>query len=619
MNVSNLKNHVSISSLFLAFALILSLNISSQDAFTPNTVVSKEFLEGLPPSMRGELEDANSTEKEEELEQLFRADTTIEKNRAILQKLKDQIDLLENRLLIEDGINTNSLPRFGERFFSTLQSSFMPVNVPNLGSDYVIDVGDEFKLLLTGKVKEEYKLLVQRDGSISIPKLGKIFVSGKTLNQVENDVKTFIDSSLMGVSHFLTLTKIRDIQVLLLGEIENPGIFTISGGSNLLGALNVAGGISANGSYRKIELKRGGQTIEELDLYDILVFGNFQSSSALRSGDTIYVHPITFQVPISGGVSRPAIYEALPGETAQELIKYAGNFSEGFVGHQNIYVNRVNLNTQSTMTVPFNEIDKFNIQPRDSILVPSFRNIIEPIKEVEISGMVARPGKYNIFEGQTLSDLIKRAGGYIDGAYIYGGALFREEAIEMEKKFAQLNYSDTVNYLISNIGKPNTNVNPAALDFLAEELRSRRFSGRIITNFNIRATEDNPVYDIRLQANDKIVIPPLNRVVYLFGDFKNPSNINYNPDHSIKDYLKLAGGLNETSQSEIIVIDPDGKTHVFSPGLFSSMNLVEIYPGSIIYAPRDIGQLSGVVYAATVSPILSSLAISLASLNSIKD
>jgi protein involved in polysaccharide export with SLBB domain len=104
----------------------------------------------------------------------------------------------------------------------------------------------------------------------------------------------------------------------------------------------------------------------------------------------------------------------------------------------------------------------------------------------------------------------------------------------------------------------------------------------------------------------------------LFGDFRNPSNLAYDPALKVKDYLKLVGGVKDTAFDEIIVIDPDGKSHVYLSGIFSRSN-VEIYPGSIIYAPRNIGKLSGVQYAASVSPILSSLAISLASLNSIKD
>ena len=98
--IKNLTFKTLLSSLLILLPLY-AVNIDAQDAFTPNTVVSKEFLDGLPPSLRGEFEDANSTEKEEELEQLFRADTTLEKNKIILQKLKDQIATLRS-----NGVNT---------------------------------------------------------------------------------------------------------------------------------------------------------------------------------------------------------------------------------------------------------------------------------------------------------------------------------------------------------------------------------------------------------------------------------------------------------------------------------------------------------------------------------
>jgi protein involved in polysaccharide export with SLBB domain len=121
-----------------------------------------------------------------------------------------------------------------------------------------------------------------------------------------------------------------------------------------------------------------------------------------------------------------------------------------------------------------------------------------------------------------------------------------------------------------------------------------------------------------LKHKDRIVIPPLEKVVYLFGDFKKPANLSYNPNLGIEEYIKDAGGLNDSAQKEIIVIDPSGASNVYTKALFASSN-VEIYPGSIIYAPRDIGKIEGIRYAATISPILSSLAISLASLNSISD
>ena len=253
------------------------------------------------------------------------------------------------------------------------------------------------------------------------------------------------------------------------------------------------------------------------------------------------------------------------------------------------------------------------------MIVPSFVNEPKPAQHVIIEGMVHRPGKYIIKEGEKLSEVIGRAGGYKNDAYTFGGALFRQSALEKEKVFAQLNYSDTVNYIVSNIGKPNRSVDSSALDLLGEELRSQNFTGRLVADFNIASFRSDSSSDIQLAHQDRIVIPPLQKIVYLFGDFKNPSNVAFDSSFSAKDYVKLVGGLKDSAYNELLVIDPDGTTHLFNSKSLLFSKSVDIYPGTIIYAPRDIGKLSGVLYASTVSPILSSLALSLASLNSISN
>jgi len=106
----------------------------------------------------------------------------------------------------------------------------------------------------------------------------------------------------------------------------------------------------------------------------------------------------------------------------------------------------------------------------------------------------------------------------------------------------------------------------------------------------------------------------------MFGDFKQPSNQEFINGASVSDYINLAGGLKESAYKEVIVIDPDGKTHLHSlKRLGRFQENIDLYPGSIIYAPRDIGKISGLVYASAVSPIISSLALSIASLNSISN
>ena len=155
-------------------------------------VLDETFLEGLPQSIRDQVEVENKLQKEEDLTKLFRSETSIEKNKIILNRLKAEIQALDKKFNETDIDQPGSLPRFGAKFFSTLQSSFMPVNVPNLGGDYIIDVGDTFEILLTGKLQMKEELLVGRDGAISIEKVGKVNVAGKTLIEAEKAIIQYI-------------------------------------------------------------------------------------------------------------------------------------------------------------------------------------------------------------------------------------------------------------------------------------------------------------------------------------------------------------------------------------------------------------------------------------------
>ncbi len=594
------------------FALLLIPLISTHSLSQDLTA---EFLEGLPESVREGIEVQNEIAQDDELEALFRSETSVSKNKIILKKIEDELKSLKAMIDPEELNKQNQpLERFGNTFFSSIQSSFMPINVPNLGSDYTVDVGDSFELMLTGKAnKKGMKLSVQRDGSLVIPDMGKVYVAGKKLGAVDDLVSTFISEASIGIKTYLTLTGIRDVQILLLGGIESPGIYTLSGGSSILGALNVAGGVSKQGSFRKIEHRRDGKLLQTIDLYDIFVFGKYDITQTLRSGDTIFVHSTSVNIPVTGGINREGIYEATSQDSLKDIIRYAGGLGESFYGFDFVTLQKTSLTGSQLIDIPVSEIEQISIEPRDSLIVPYFSSSNQSIRSATIEGMVRRPGKYYIQENETLEDLIKRAGGYKDNAYIFGAALLRETAIEKQKQFAQMNYADTVNYIISSMGKPNGGGGGASLDLLVEELRAQPYTGRVILDFN------DPSEEVFLDHNDRVVVPRLPNVVYMFGDFKNPANITYKSKLKIKDYLEYAGGLKPSAYDELVIIDPDGTSHVYKRNLLAFSSGIDIYPGSIIYAPRNIGKLSGITYAAAVSPILSALAISLASLNSISD
>jgi len=105
----------------------------------------------------------------------------------------------------------------------------------------------------------------------------------------------------------------------------------------------------------------------------------------------------------------------------------------------------------------------------------------------------------------------------------------------------------------------------------------------------------------------------------MFGDFMNPMTATYDASMLVKDYIEMSGGLKDSANTKLLVIDPDGKTSIYNANRWAFGGNVDLYPGSIIYATRDIGELNGIVYASTVAPILSSVALSLASLNAIND
>ncbi len=610
-------NNFKYNAAFIAF-ILLSSNIQSQERSLLD--FDEDFISGLPESSREQLEVNENIQEDEELKQLFNADSSIKNTKNILKNLRDQIDNIE-KTIDPDNLERkqSTLEIFGSYFFQNIQSTFMPVNVANMGDDYFLDVGDELDVMLTGRSNKTSSQIINRDGSILIQGIGKINVAGKSFADAQTLVAEFVESISIGTKAYLSLSKLRDIQVLVTGSVKAPGIYTISGSSNALGAINNAGGMKENGSYRKVDLLRKGKLINTFDLYDLIAFGKYDTTLTLKSGDTIFVHPVSFHVPISGGVNIPGIFEIKQGETIRDAIKFAGNFNQGYFGYDYVMLERMGLDASESLKITLNEINDIKLMPRDILKIPHFYPHNTSLKQVTLDGEINKPGTYFLEEGESLSELIKRAGGYKPNAYLFGSAIFRKTAADKEKLFAQRNYADTVAYIVSNIGKPNTSINADAIQFLSEEIKAKNFAGRVIADFNVNNIQNNPSKDLLLENNDHIVIPPMKKVLYMFGDFMNPITATYNPNLSIKDYIKMSGGLKDSANTKLLVIDPDGKTYIFNANRWAFRDSASLYPGSIIYATRDIGELNGVVYASAVAPILSSVALSLASLNAINN
>jgi len=508
---------------------------------------------------------------------------------------------------------SSSSKRFGAQIFDMMQTSFMPINEPNFDSSYVLDFGDTLEIQLVGQQNSIDKLSIKRDGSINIEGIGKVSVVGLTLESASNLIKNKITNAYIGIEAFVTLVNIRDIQVLITGNAYNPGIYTLNGNSNLLHALSMAGGVDDTGSYRKIDLIRNDEVIKTIDLYDIFIDGKSGFGDRLRSGDTILVRPSIKMVTLSGAIKRPGLYELKEDDNFSDLLKYGIGFADN-ADLQSLRVERpIGELTTFIDIVDLKKINSIEVQSSDNLNVKAFER-----RTANIRGAVNRPGTYTIAEGETLSSLVKKADGYKDNAYPFGGVLNNNRALALNNIAKQKLYTSFVQKLIT---KGDQLFASESLPYILSELKSSEVTGRIMAEFDLDVIEANPNLDTTIDNGDQIIIPIKAEQVYIFGEINQIGAVRYKPSKDIDYYISSVGGLLESSDAKnIFVVHPNGEinklNNVNRLSLFNNRsNDIPIYPGSVIYIPREVKSQDAEMIASIWAPIVSSTATSLAALS----
>ena len=600
-----------INKYFSSFIHIGFLFITLQSIYAQD--FNEEFLNSLPRSVQ---EDFLNRGDDEEISDNYneRPDTRLTKIEFGIDSIKDQVASLETELNREE--DSSGLQVFGASFFDSYQSTFAPINQENFVSDYVLDVGDILNIHLIGKTNAKHKVPVSRDGSVNIPKIGKVTVVGMPYEEAIKNIKSYSKAKFLDIELFINLEKARDMSILLIGNASKPGIYTLPGGSSILSLLHAAGGINENGSYRSIQHKRNNKIIQEIDLYDILIKGNLLFKSPLRSGDAVIVGAAKKMVSISGGINFPAIYEITSDEDLSDLISLAQGLSSSAIDDIQIFRASGSVSKQSIELALSSEL--FN---GDSVKIGLFQPKNTSTYTVEISGAITKPGVYSFEHGKTLHQLIEEAGGYLDSAYPDGGALYREKVSEIQKDNFKKTYNQLINYIASSSQGSVGGISLASstnLQVILAELKAAKFLGRLSAEFNPTKIFKDPNLDTILAANDKIHIPFFTTDVFVSGDVLQPGGRRYIPGLKHSDYIEQSGGLGKFADDQrIVLIKPNGDASVVKAQLFFNDSNLSIYPGSIIYVPREIGKIQGISYTATLAPIVSSLALSLASLNSI--
>jgi protein involved in polysaccharide export with SLBB domain len=576
--------------IFIALLLFPLVALQSQE-------VDEAYLKSLPDSVRQDVIERMS--KKEDLEE-----PTYRRPSSDTEKPSNEQDKKDNRL-----------ERFGQNFFNTVQSSFMPINEPNLSSSYILDFGDVLEIQLIGQKNSIDSYPIARDGSINIPGIGKIILSGLSINDASSLIKNKVQNAYIGAQSFITLKYIRDISILIAGNAFSPGIYTLNGNSNMLHALHMAGGIDDIGSYRDISLIRSGKVIDVLDVYEVLIHGKHNLNKGLRSGDSIVVNPLINTISIESGVLRPGNYELKDGESVRDLINYANGFNKE-ANIEAITLKRLSGNNIVSLNIKNDELNSTKLQDGDSVYITENK-----ISKVSIEGAVRNPGKYLIPTGTKLSELISIAGGYDSSAYPFAGYLENKKALEINKLSKEKLYDAFLNNLITNASSVSGVGNEKNVGLITEQIKNAEITGRIIAEFDLDIIKSNPSLDTNLEDGDKVIIPNITQQVYIQGEVSNPGAVRYAAGKDIEYYLNSAGGtLNNADIDNLFIVHPNGETENLTyksslSFIMSDNDQQLIYPGSIIYIPQTTNLTNSLQAASIWAPIISSIALSVTSLS----
>ena len=609
------NNHMK-SSIKFAVSLLFVLSINSQE-------LDEDFLNSLPDDMKKDLLEKNSkqgTNSKENYRPYLYSSKLSQAEELIDLKERLELDLLEleRRLNLGNDMNIDEgLKIFGSDFFNTFQTTFMPINEPNPDSGYTLDVGDILNIQLVGQKNNIEDFVINGEGSIAIEDVCKVVISGLTLSEASSLIKSKIGNTYIGTEAFISLSEIRDVNVLVSGNAENPGIYTLTGNSNILHAVSASGGISEFGSYREINLIREDKIIESLDVYDLLISGKYNLKKRLRSGDVIFVEARKNLVSIDGAVFRPAIYEVIDDQNLDSVIKYANGIKRT-ADLQNVSLERILDGKLKTIpVVNKSQFETIKALDGDLIYIREY-----PYRSAKISGAVKKPGKYTMAPGETLNDLVEKAGGYTENAYLFGAVYQNEDAKIINKKAKDILYQEFLDNILAvsqqNISQ-NFDLTPIVK--LTEEIRNSDPNGRVV----IDLVNDSELDLYSVKEGDDLFIPENNNVVYVYGEISSEGAVMFSETKGVDYFVERSGGYKKfADRKSIYILHPNGESQLFSSkrNIFESSpkSAVKIYPGSIIFVPRELDEATPrrIAAQAYVS-ILGNLGIALASLSSINN
>ena len=451
--------------------------------------------------------------------------------------------------------------------------------------NYRLGPGDRLALILTGDVSAAYTLDVTREGFIVIPQAGEVYVSNLTLGQLREVLYSRLGRVYSGVRRGAGATtrftvspvRLRSNQIFVLGDVIAPGSYRISSAGTALSALYASRGPTDAGSLRNVQIKRGGKTVDVLDVYDYLIKGDATHDVRLLNGDVIFVPVAQQHVRVVGEVTRPATYELKSGETLADAIRFAGGFTPN-ASRRRVQIERIQspaeraLGGRDRVTIDVQPVTLVENGPGDVPLLAGDVVRVFPISErirnrVSIEGNVWQPGTIGMSAGMTVSQAITAAGGVKPDTYL-----------------GQI--------LISRLNPDSTRVQLHAA--LADT------TGRVIGDFPLKEDDQLRIFSVT-------EFRPT-RYVAITGAVRNSGQVPFRDGMTVRDLVLLAGGLEQSAdlrEAEIARLPLDrrtGTTAVTFRAPLDSSYIFERGPDGRYYGPPGLPAPSGATPEVRLQP-----------------
>ena len=596
------------------------------------------------------------------------------------------------------------LRQYGYSMFAANVSTFAPVDDIPVGPDYVLGPGDDLTINVWGAVDSTLVRTVDRNGRIVLPKVGDLRIWGLTFSQADRLIRDELARFFRGFQTSVTMGRLRTVSVHVVGEVCQPGVYTLSSLATVTNALFSAGGPTKLGSLREVRLLRSNVQVARVDLYDFLQRGDRTRDYRLESGDTIFVPTVGDVVAVAGEVKRPAIYEVQTGTRLADVVTLAGGVTPtsylkrvqivralpnaeratldvDLTGHylkgdeaSNPLINAgdlVLIHPADPRVYNFVKVDGAvrypgayelkpmmrigQLLPADRLLPeaytervevarrrpdltmevlsvdlkkawsgdPSNDLLLKPLDEVTVrtelksartmilGGQFVRPGVYTIAEGEKLSSVLERAGGFTDRAFLKGAAFTRaslrrieQEQLDAFLKTQEQRMLSSASTVIVGAEKEEVAAQQQALQARREALRllaSKVVVGRMVVHLDRPDRLKGSENDLVLIDGDTLNVPEPPDSVLVIGAVRNSTSVQHKEGAGVDYYINRVGGYSkEADKKEAHLVKADGSA------ISSFTNIRTVEPGDTVIVPpkeeekirtlptvRDIAQTIG--------------------------